>query len=149
MNHDIIYSEHRDSPMDTTAYPSTARDSSDMVQTWLWLLLAIAVGIFLCKFCTWCSQQHRECGSTPTRRLSTVAIIDAAAPDSVTYPRCERSEYLRTIPDEPPSYASLTPEYHEDPPPPYSSLSLLPLPVQQLGPHVSNRTEDSSRIVHM
>jgi len=38
-----------------------------------------------------------------------VAIIDAAAPDSVTYPRRERSEYLRTIPDEPPSYASLTP----------------------------------------
>jgi len=149
MNNDIIYSEPRDSQMDTTANPSTARDSSEMLQTWVWLLLAIAVIIFLCKFCTWCAQQNREFGLRPTRRLSSVAIIDAAAPDSVTCPRCERSEYLRTIPDEPPSYASLAPEYHEDPPPPYSSLSLLPLPPQELGPHVSNRIEDSSRIVHM
>lgn len=149
MNHDIVYSEPGDLQMDTTVNPNTARYSSDMVLTWVWMVLAIVFIIFICKFCAWCAQQNREFGSTHTRRLSAVAIIDADAPDSVTCPRCERSQYLRTIPDEPPPYASLTPEYHEDPPPPYSSLSPLPSPTQEPGPHVSNRNEDSSRIVHM
>jgi len=47
------------------------------------------------------------------------------------------------------NYTFLFTEYQEVPPPPYSSLSLLPLPTQEMGPHVSNRTEDSSRIVHI
>jgi len=145
MNHDISFSEPTDIRWATTPNPNTARDSSDMIQTWVWLILAIALIIFICKFCAWCAQQNREFGSTQTRRLSAVAIIDAAAPDPFTCHRCE----LRNVPDEPPSYASLTQEYHEDPPPPYSSLSPLPLPTQELGPHVSNRNEDSSRILHM
>jgi hypothetical protein len=42
------------------------------------------------------------------RSLSTVAIIDAAAPTSMTCPRCECSEY-RTVMEQPPSYGSLPP----------------------------------------
>lgn len=145
----LVYSEATDSQGITTAIPNTARDSYEMVQTWVWLLLAIAVIIFLFKFCSWCAQQNRESGSTPSRRLSAVAIIDAAAPQSIACPHCERSEYLGTISDEPPSYGSLPSEYHEDPPPPYSSLLLLPLPAQEQRSHVSNRTEGSSRILHM
>lgn len=155
MSHDTTPSVPTDLRMETTTttttttYSNTERDGSEMVLTWLWLVLAMIFIVFVCKFCAWCARQNREFGSTRNRRLSAVAIIDAAAPDPVTCPRCERSEYLRTIPDEPPPYASLTPVYHEDPPPPYSSLSLQPLPTQEVGPHVSNRNEDSSRIVHI
>lgn len=42
------------------------------------------------------------------RSLSTVAIIDAAAPMSMTCPRCECSEYC-AVSEQPPSYESLPP----------------------------------------
>lgn len=148
MNDGITYLSSEHPEWDTTA-DWNGSGSSRMINPWVWLVLAVAVIIFLCKFCAWCAHQNRASRSTPTRRLSSVAIIDAAAPQSITCPQCVRPEHLRTTSDEPPSYASLAPAYHEDPPPPYSSLSLLQLPTQQLEPHASNRTEDNSRAVHM
>jgi hypothetical protein len=44
-----------------------------------------------------------------TRSLSTVAIIDAAAPQSMTCPSCDRCEHLDTAEEPPPSYGSLLP----------------------------------------
>ncbi|XP_023719077.1 uncharacterized protein LOC111870782 [Cryptotermes secundus] len=135
----------------TTASPTKEAGSYDMTQVWIWLTVAIVVFIFLFKFCAWCVQQNRESELTPARSLSTVAIIDAAAPMSMTCPRCECSEYC-AVSEQPPSYESLPPAYNEDPPPSYSSLTLQPLPTQEQGLPTAiteNHTNSSSRTLHL
>lgn len=135
----------------TTASPSRETDSYEMTQVWIWLSVAVVVFTFLIKFCSWCVQQNRESELTPARSLSTVAIIDAAAPMSMTCPRCECSDY-RAVLEQPPSYGSLPPAYNEDPPPAYSSLILQPLPTQEQGlttPITENHTNNSSRTLHL
>ena len=41
--------------------------------------------------------------------FSTIAIIDAEAPQSLTFPQRERSQYFENTSDEPPPYGSLPP----------------------------------------
>lgn len=149
MSHYVIYSGPRNSSGDTTTDPSNATDGLAMAQTWIWMILAMVAIMLVLKFCCWCAEQNGNCGSTSERRLSSVAIIDAAVPESVTCPRCEGSDNCPSTSDEPPPYGSLALEFFEDPPPPYTSLSLQPLPPQEQEPHVSNRTEDCSRILHI
>ncbi|XP_069682215.1 uncharacterized protein [Periplaneta americana] len=119
---------HQHTTAETPGEDSDDAKSIDMVQMWVWLIVGIIVVAFLFKCCSWCAEQNRANSDTPARSLSTIAIIDSAAPEPMSCPRCS---------EDPPSYNSVV----EEPPPPYSSLVIDGM---TLGIVIDNNNQEST-----